>query len=289
MKINNTLNQLGQKRDALLAKVTNGLKADERVVAAWLTGSFGRGEADEWSDLDLHVVIKNEDLDDIRQNSHQMFELGGEPLLVQGGGIPSDCMRGGYFWLVMYSGALEVDWNIGSLSEAERQEASVVLFDKIGIPLAPPLTSISEEERIHKAQQSLLFFWAMTPIALKYAGRGHTRLTVGQIALLRAGYATLWYAVWKPERLQAEQHHQNRLTDADLLAQLPQPATEITPLRAIENILALCTEVEKLHPKLAEMGVAVSSKLVADVKELAELAKIWAEQGGTRPNYGSRR
>jgi Streptomycin adenylyltransferase len=284
-----SLEEHGQRRDALLEKITVGLKADERVMAAWLTGSFGRNEADEWSDLDLHVVVKDEVIEDIRQNPYQMFELGGEPLLTQGGGIPSDCMPGGYFWLVLYAGALEVDWNIGSLSEAERQAASVVLFDTVGIPVTPPQEPVSKEEIIAKAQQSLSFFWAMAPIALKYAGRGHTRQAVSQIGLLRGAYAGLWYALNKPERLQPEMYHQNRLTEAELLEHLPQLGTEITPLSAVENIRALCTEVEKLHPVLAERGVTVSQTVVRDVAELAKVAEAIARQGGSRPNFGSRR
>lgn len=37
--------------------------ADRRVRAAWIAGSFGRGEADRYSDLDLHVLIGSDDLE----------------------------------------------------------------------------------------------------------------------------------------------------------------------------------------------------------------------------------
>lgn len=33
---------------------------DQRVRAAWLKGSFARGEADEWSDIDLHLLIRDQ-------------------------------------------------------------------------------------------------------------------------------------------------------------------------------------------------------------------------------------
>ena len=39
--------------DALAAKS----QADQRVRAAWLTGSFGKGTADRWSDVDAHLLI----------------------------------------------------------------------------------------------------------------------------------------------------------------------------------------------------------------------------------------
>ena len=45
------------RREALLRRITSVLGADERFVAAWLTGSLGRGEADACSDIDLYAVV----------------------------------------------------------------------------------------------------------------------------------------------------------------------------------------------------------------------------------------
>src|SRR5437660_583467 len=49
-----------QAREALLAHITDTLKRDQRFVAAWLAGSYGRGEQQWSSDLDLHVVVAND-------------------------------------------------------------------------------------------------------------------------------------------------------------------------------------------------------------------------------------
>ncbi len=46
-----------EAREALLADIGTALKNDERFVAAWLAGSYGRGEQGMFSDLDLHVVV----------------------------------------------------------------------------------------------------------------------------------------------------------------------------------------------------------------------------------------
>ena len=48
-----------QARTVLLEQITSTLQKDERFVAAWLAGSFGRGEETWLSDLDLHVVVSN--------------------------------------------------------------------------------------------------------------------------------------------------------------------------------------------------------------------------------------
>src|SRR5690349_1264163 len=58
-----TLGDLAAMRDAILARIVEKAATDERVVAAWLTGSFGRGEDDAWSDLDLHFAIEDAHLD----------------------------------------------------------------------------------------------------------------------------------------------------------------------------------------------------------------------------------
>ena len=44
-------------RDDLLRQTVAALAEDGRFVAAWLAGSFGRGEADAYSDLDLVAVV----------------------------------------------------------------------------------------------------------------------------------------------------------------------------------------------------------------------------------------
>jgi predicted nucleotidyltransferase len=46
-------------RETLLAEIIKTLSADERFVAAWLAGSFGRDDADAVSDLDLTVVVSD--------------------------------------------------------------------------------------------------------------------------------------------------------------------------------------------------------------------------------------
>ena len=41
---------------------------DLRVVAAWLEGSFGKGNADRFSDVDAHLLVREADMDAFRQD-----------------------------------------------------------------------------------------------------------------------------------------------------------------------------------------------------------------------------
>jgi predicted nucleotidyltransferase len=43
---------------ALIEAIRRTLEADNRVEAAWLSGSFGKGDADDFSDVDVLVLVK---------------------------------------------------------------------------------------------------------------------------------------------------------------------------------------------------------------------------------------
>ena len=51
--------------DALTAKA----ESDPRIRAAWLTGSFGKGMADRWSDVDAHLLIESSALAEFSESS----------------------------------------------------------------------------------------------------------------------------------------------------------------------------------------------------------------------------
>src|SRR5437588_6286399 len=71
------------EREALLQRVVALLKADERVCAAWLFGSLGRGTADDLSDLDLWVVVADERIKEIVAAQRDYVARLGEPLLIE--------------------------------------------------------------------------------------------------------------------------------------------------------------------------------------------------------------
>jgi hypothetical protein len=47
-------------QETLIARVTSALEPDERVRALFLSGSFGRGTADQWSDVDFIALVPRE-------------------------------------------------------------------------------------------------------------------------------------------------------------------------------------------------------------------------------------
>jgi hypothetical protein len=51
---------MADERSALLGQLEDALRRDERIVAAWIGGSLGRGEADDLSDMDIHLAVVDE-------------------------------------------------------------------------------------------------------------------------------------------------------------------------------------------------------------------------------------
>jgi predicted nucleotidyltransferase len=89
------------QRDDLLARIIGVLHADPRVRSAWLSGAFGRGEADAWSDLDLHIAVVNDELVGFWAARHDLYAQVGRPVLVQPE-MKSNAQPGAHFsWLCL--------------------------------------------------------------------------------------------------------------------------------------------------------------------------------------------
>lgn len=127
-------------RDALLGRITEVLETDPRVTAAWLSGSFGRSDADAWSDFDLHVAVEDGAFAAFLAGRDDLYRCIGSPLLVQHD-MASRTQPGSRYQLVVYPRPVEVDWIVGPASEAVRPPETRILFARREVPVAipPPL------------------------------------------------------------------------------------------------------------------------------------------------------
>ncbi len=165
-------------RNQLLHQIVTFLKQDERFVAAWLTGSFGRGEQDEISDLDIRVVVAEAYSEALcsRPWPHGARTTPAQLALLRQFGTPSviydahgNAPEGGTFTYVLYQDtALNVDWILVPQTSATREEQTLLLFDKVGIPIETPPEPESVEKRGQDASVQVGLFWVMVPIAIKY-------------------------------------------------------------------------------------------------------------------------
>jgi streptomycin adenylyltransferase len=166
-----------QSREVLLTRIATDLSSDQRFLAAWLTGSYARGDKDEVSDLDINLVVTDSYSRLLCERQEQvapwtseerlaLFRKFGEPALIHenNNNAPED----GTFTFVLYSGsALMVDWTIRPQMNAKRPSPSILLFDKANVPVSPPEPEDLEQSRKFVAEQ-WAFFWMMTAVTIKY-------------------------------------------------------------------------------------------------------------------------
>lgn len=160
------------ERAALLDRLSTALESDPRVVAAWLWGSFGRGEEDAWSDLDVWIVLRDEAYSPALR--HGFPAILGEALFTVE--APQNGPSGGTYLMSAHdapSGPHLVDWYVQPLAFAQPGDSRAVLVDRAEWPSQPRkgppdgLVLPSEGEAANKAA----LFWAMALIQAKHIAR----------------------------------------------------------------------------------------------------------------------
>jgi hypothetical protein len=63
-----------EPQEKLIARAVEALRADDRVLAAWLVGSFAVGEADPWSDIDLHFLVPDASAEDLKESWRDLLD-----------------------------------------------------------------------------------------------------------------------------------------------------------------------------------------------------------------------
>jgi predicted nucleotidyltransferase len=75
--------QLPQNHQVVMNRFVAACQADERVVAAFLGGSYARGGVDAYSDLDLYLITTDEAYQDFFGEREAFLRLLGEPVFLE--------------------------------------------------------------------------------------------------------------------------------------------------------------------------------------------------------------
>src|SRR6266516_2273966 len=174
-------------------------QVDERVVAAFISGSYARGTTDIYSDLDFGLIITDEAYDDFFAEREAFIRLLGEPVFLEDyNGDGAD------FVFSIFSDGTEVELGFGH----ERHFNHIyvgpyrVLLDKKGI-LAGAVFSWQEpsyDEQIETLRGMINWFWHdlshhfITPMARgqlwsAYGALEDLRLTCVNMARLRQNFS----------------------------------------------------------------------------------------------------
>jgi predicted nucleotidyltransferase len=266
-EMKNHLETYRQGREALLTNIIMELSNDERFIAAWLTGSYARNDADHVSDLDLKVVVaapfgkllcarKEQVSHKTTEERFALFSKFGKPALIHENN--NNAPEGGTFTFVLYSdSALMTDWVMVPQESAERQFESLLLFDKGNIPVsAPPLPEELEESRKTVAE-TWAFFWMMMAITIKYIIRGD------------GVFATHWI-----ENLYGLIRETERRIKRETWVYRSGSVSQLQPTREkqIESLRQLCERMQELRPKVAEFSESQLLMPLAEIETLLSLA-----------------
>jgi hypothetical protein len=190
--------QQPQNHQVIMNRFVAAGLADERVVAAFLGGSYAKGTADVYSDLDFGLITTDEAYDDFTASREAFLRRLGEPVFLEdyhGGGAD--------FVFFIFSDGTEGELGLGRESHFTHIHVGPyrVLFDKKGI-LAGAVFSWHEPaqaEQIETLRRLINWFWHdlshhfITPMARgqlwsAYGALEELRLTCVNLARLRQNF-----------------------------------------------------------------------------------------------------
>ena len=248
------------ERDALLARLTQLLEQDDRVVAAWLFGSLGRGTADDLSDIDLIAVVADKHISPLVTRHRDYAARIDAPVLIVE--APQNAPEGGGYLMVYYDsppGPLQVDWYWQPASTASIPADARVLFDRIGLPRHDGPTVFTARPGVGadttRPMQFIGFFWAMLLITAKYAARAPHAERMDLLRYVLPG-------------LNQARAHLGRPDPPLTLDELPEHAA---PTAKLVLLRRLAGEMADLMPAIATRGEPVPAEVVPGVHRYLDL------------------
>ena len=250
-----------RERQELLDRATRLLKADERIAAAWLIGSLGRGDPDDWSDIDLWIVVSDNSIEAVTAARDEFAANLGIAVLFED--APHNAPLGGAFLTAMYcgtGGAHMVDMYWQPLALATRPPDTLLLFERVSIPMVEGQPVPHEHERMERAVQAAGYFLVMSAIVAKSIARQNTWKV---IQLLIPTANVLEQVRWLlRERSEPPTYREVPTFDV--------PWAAADQLRALRRLL---DELSRLVEKEPALHDAIDSEAIEQVRQLCSSAE----------------
>ena len=166
----------------MISRFVDICSADDRIIAAILCGSRARGDADEYSDLDLCVITTDEAFDLVMEERGAFIGQLGEPVFIEDFGLD----RIAFFIL-----ADGTECELGFGHEGALEEIDVgpfeTLIDKRGILSGTefPFVRPDPVEQREQLRRVLNWFWHDLSHFIAALGRGDLWWACGQLEALR--------------------------------------------------------------------------------------------------------
>ena len=150
--------QLPEHYQIILDRLVAICQTDERVVAAFLGGSFARGAGDAYSDLDLNLIMADAAYDDFFAGRAAFIEHLGPPIFLEDAEI-----GGADFVFFTFADGTECELGLGRESHFLHMHAGPyqVLLDPQGIlaGVAFPWPSVAADEQLETLRRLIAWFW----------------------------------------------------------------------------------------------------------------------------------
>ena len=174
--------KLPRHHRAVVDRYVAACLADERVVAAFIGGSYARGTADAHSDLDLGLITTDEAYDAFWAGRSSFIRLLGEPAFLEDFDYPNNA------FFILSDGA-EGELAIGRESRFEHIHRGpyIVLLDKKRVLLGTDLPGIKtpESEQTETLRRLVDWFWHDLSHFATAMARGQLWWAYGQLEALR--------------------------------------------------------------------------------------------------------
>ena len=174
--------QIHDNHQIVIDRFVASCEADERVLAAFLGGSYARGTADEYSDLDLYLIVADEAYEDFIIERESFMRLLGEPVFIEDFDIPNIVF---YYFTDGTEGEL---W-LGRASKFDHIHSGPykVLLDKKGILAGVifPKHEADSVDQLETLRRLIYWFWHDLSHFITAIGRNQLWWAHGQLDELR--------------------------------------------------------------------------------------------------------
>jgi predicted nucleotidyltransferase len=193
------MQEIEQNRQAVIQRFVAVARADERVVAAFLGGSYAREATDAYSDIDFGLITKDEAYDDFFAGHQAFIRLLGEPIFLE---VFSDSGFDSVFFT--FPEGVECELVLGRESRFTHMHVGAykVLLDTKGCLSGAvfPRPQVAQSEQMERLRSSISWFWHdlchhfITPLARgqmwsAYGGLQDLRLACVNLARLSENFS----------------------------------------------------------------------------------------------------
>lgn len=176
--------QLSNHHQNILSRFVAVCQTDERIVAAFLVGSYVNGRHDEHSDLDLYLITTDETYDDFASTRESFIRSLGEPLFVEDFDI-----RGIVFLIFPDGSEVEIQYARESQLNGIFNAPYKVLLDKrnntAGVA-AIGKREFNQEKQTEKLRRLIYWFWHDFSHFVTAIARNQLWWAHGQLEVLRS-------------------------------------------------------------------------------------------------------